>query len=794
MKKILLVTLLLVLGQFTVKAQMSDQQVIDYAKYALSQGRDQKAIAKDLLSSGVSQTQAERIRASIVSGQQSTAANLVDQNLETRTEDSIARDEYANTVANDALPEDLTSERQIFGHNIFNSRNLSFEPNDNAATPQDYRIGPGDELLIEIWGYNEASMSKVLSPEGSISINQVGRVQLSGLTIAEATKKITQVLSKKYAGLEGSQSSVSVTLGRVRSIRVNIMGEVRVPGSYRLSSFSTVFHALYKANGVTQNGSLRGIKVIRAGQQVAEVDVYGYIFDGKSDSDISLEEGDIIIVPPYISLVSIEGNIKRPAIYELKEDETLQTIIEYTGGFSNAAYEDHIKVVRNTNMEREIFTVNKADFDSFNLLDGDMVTVGGTYDRFCNMAEIRGYVYRPDMYEINDEVSTVKQLIEKAGGLKEDAFLDRAILLREKDDFSVESMAFNIGELLNNNNNNDIPLKPNDVIVISGIYELNDRGTLTINGYVNHPGTFVFTDNTTIEDLILRAGGLVEGASLSKVDVARRIVDTKSLVYKDTLATVFSLPISDGFKIEGGDKFLLEPNDVVSVRRSPGYREKKYVDVSGEVNFPGRYLILHQGETITEIIERAGGLTNQADIDGIRLKRNGRRDNISSQISAVVRKNSQHDSVRVDQLNVESSYLVAVDMREAFRNPKSYADVIMVEDDMINVPELDNTVKVLGEVMFPVAVSYVKNKPVSYYISAAGGFSQNAKRTKAYVVYSNGSAAKTTFGNAQIRPGSIIIVPTKPERKPMQYGEIAAISTAGSSMLSLVTIIASMFK
>lgn len=773
-------------------AQMSDDQVISYAKTALEQGRDQKQIAKELLARGVSNDQAERIKNRIESSQMSGATATVERNVSNRTASSITLDEHTNAVAADILPDKDDQRLAIFGRNIFNTRNLSFEPNENVATPDNYKLGPGDEIIVEIWGYNEARFSNVISPEGRITISQVGPIQLNGLTIEEASKKIKRLLSSKYAGLGDSQSSsVSVTLGRIRTIQVNIMGEVTTPGTYRLSSFATVFHALYRANGVTTAGTLREIKVIRSGKEVASVDVYDYIFEGTTNTDINLQDGDIIIVPTYVSHVQIEGKVKRPMVYELTEEENFQNLLEYCGGFASDAYDQSIKVVRNTGIEKEIFTIEADKFDDLTVEDGDIVTVGTTYDRFANKVEIRGYVFRPDVYELGEKIHSVKSLVEMAQGPKEDAFLERALLLREKEDLSVITIAVDLGSILNGTKE-DIKLQKNDILIVSGIYELNSRGTLSINGLVYNPSTFVFTDNTTIEDLIIRAGGLLEGASMVKVEVARRVYDPMSLEVSDTLSVVHTVSIENGFAIDGGDKFILEPYDVVSVRRTPGFENPRYVTVGGAVNFPGQYVLLYQGETISDIIKRAGGLTKQADIMGARLKREGTGDNISSQVSAVVRKNSLRDSTDVDIQRIETSYLVALNLDEALANPKSYSDVQLVEGDFVHIPEMDNTVKVLGEVMFPVAVSFAKGKGLRYYVNAAGGYSERAKRSKAYVVYPNGSASKATWGNVDIRPGSIIIIPTKPEPKPMQIGEIAAITSASTSLVSLIALVSNL--
>ncbi len=773
-------------------AQMTDDQVIEYTKTAVASGKSQNQIAKELLVKGVTPAQAERIKSKYESSQTSTSstAEAVENTLSRRTEDSAGKTEQVseNNMAETVYASTDRSASVIYGHNVFNSRALSFEPNLNAATPDTYVLGPGDEIVIDIWGLNETTIRRTVSPEGRITIPQVGPVQLSGLTIAQASKKLKKVLAGKYAGLQGDSSSISVTLGNIRTIQVNIMGEVNTPGTYRLSSFSSLFHGLYRAGGITPSGTLRNIEVIRGGERIATADLYQYLFDGKTESDIRLEEGDIIMVPTYSCLVTIDGKVKRPMTYELVPGETLEALINYAGGFVSDAFKDNVNVVRRTGAEKEIFTVNDKDFAGYLMEDGDEVNIGATLDRFANMIEIRGYVFRPGQYQLGNEIATLRQLVAKAGGPTEEAFLNRALLLREKPDLSVETISIDLAGILKGTTD-DMILRKNDVVVISGIHELNDRGTLTINGMVARPGTFVFTDNTTIEDLILRAGGLLEGASTARVDVARRVSNPGSLTTTDTLGVAFSFPIVDGFAFDGGENFTLEPYDVVSVRMSPGYRSQTFVRVYGAVAFPGEYLLLNKNETISDLIARAGGLTKQAYAKGARLMRQNEVNNYSA-IERVVSQNATSDSVDVAKLNADGDYLVALDLDKAIANPHSIIDTRLVSEDVIYIPEYNNTVRIMGEVMFPTAVAYEQGRSFRHYVNAAGGFSSNAKKSKAYVIYANGSAARN---GARIEPGCTVIVPTKPERKPMQIGELSAVTSASTSLLSLVAMLSNLF-
>ncbi len=805
MKKILLVVTALLSLSYSLSAQMSDAQVVNYIMTAKASGKSETQIGRELLSRGVTREQAERLKekyASQYSASDSELGGLSDTQAVAGEDNSVIaggrgsaatlRPRSAATTSQPSVSGGSVRAEgggRVFGHDIFSGRNLTFEPNENAATPEDYRLGPGDEVVIEIWGDNEASISRVISPEGKIYISQIGPVQLSGLTIQAASEKIRKMLASKYAGVDGANpsSSVSVTLGTIRTIQVNVMGEVALPGTYRLSSFSSVFTALYRAGGVNEIGSMREIKVVRSGKEVAKVDIYGYLFDGKSDTDIKLQEDDIIIVPPYGKLVTVEGSVKRPMHYEMKDGESLETLIDYAGGFASKAYRDDVRVIRFNGIEKELSTVKSVDYGSFALADGDVVVVGESLDRFSNMVEVRGYVFRPGMFELGGDIATVRQLIANAGGLREDAFLSRAVLFREKDNLDVETISLNLGGILDGSVE-DMLLKKNDVVVVSGKNEIEDRGTLTINGMVFSPGTFPFTDNTTVEDLILRAGGLVEGASTARVDIARRIVDPASTESSDVIGEVYTFPLVDGFAVDGGDKFLLEPYDIVSVRSSPGYTTQSFVYVEGEVAFPGSYVLLDRNERISDVLKRTGGFTGRAYPEGAYLLRRSSDGQLARNISNLADRNSA-DSLDVERLDLHESFTVALDLNKAMKKPGSNYDVTLCAGDRIVIPEFNGTVRVLGEVMSPNAVVYNPSKTLRYYINAAGGYSSNARRTKVYVVYANGSASKVRLNNVDIEPGCTIVVPAKGERKNMSSGDLIAMSSAATSLATLVSVL-----
>ena len=805
MKRISLIAAVLLCSlSFVANAQMTDDQVVNYVKTAVSAGKSQNQIGRELLLRGVTQAQLERVKAKY-EAEQAASSTVTDQAL---THGEIERESRSEAVANGNIEDainnaaakvaDPTSgqEPQIYGHDIFRDQALTFEPNENAATPQDYRLGPGDEVVIDIWGYSEGSYTQTITPEGRIFISQIGPIQLGGLTIAAASEKIRKALVSKYAGIGGSDpnTSVSVTLGRIRTILVNVMGEVGAAGTYRLSSFSSVFHALYRAGGVTAHGSLRAVKVVRGGMQIATVDIYEYLMAGKTDTNVSLQEGDVIIVPPYVNLATVSGNVKRPMTYEILGNETLETLINYAGGFTSDSYRDDFRVIRQSGRERQVFTVKAEDARDFLLEDGDFVSVGASLDRFSNKVEVRGYVFRPGMYELGREIATVRQLIQGAGGLKEDAFTGRAFIMREKDDLSLETVTIDLAGVLAGLTE-DVLLRKNDILVVSGIHEIKDRGTLTINGLVASPGVFPFAENTTIEDLILEAGGLLEGASLARVDVARRVVDPHSLMPTEIIGEMFSFELKDGLALTGGE-FTLEPYDIVSVRRSPGYRKQAFITLSGEVAFPGEYVLLSVGERVSDVIKRAGGVTNSGFLRGATLTRRMNEEERRMQkakTQLVEHSNELEGEIELEDVIIEDTYSVGIELDKALARPGSEYDVILREGDRLFIPEMLSTVRISGNVVYPNTVMYVPGKPLSYYIEAAGGYGFRSARNKTTIVYMNGTSKRAGLGT-KIEPGCEIIVREKPERKGVTTSEVMAMASSATSLATMVATLVTLFS
>ncbi len=802
--KIRRVILSLFMACTLMAAAMTDQQVIDYIKQQTAAGKSNQQIGKELMAKGVTREQAQRIKEKFES-QQNSETSPTTQSI------SQAKAERRHNVNNDIASESMidigregdegqdgqVSARQIYGHKVFNSRALTFEPSENIATPQNYRLGPGDEVIIDIWGTSEDHLRQTISPEGSIMISQIGPVYLNGMTINDANKHIKNAFSKKYAGMEDAETDIQVTLGQVRTIQVDILGEVATPGTFRMSPFASVFHALYRAGGINDIGSLRNIQVLRNGKKVAGVDIYEYLFDGKTNGNIRLQEGDVIIVPPYDQLVSIDGNVKRPMYYEIKPDETIKSLLEYSGGFTGDAYEGMVRLARQSGTENELYNIERGEFASYRLQDGDIITVGTILDRYANRVELKGAVYRPGMFAIGKDINTVSDLVKKADGVTDDAYTDRVLLYREGPDLELQIMALDLKDILEGRAK-DVTLKRNDVLVISSIHELEERGALSIGGQVARPGSYPFAANTTLEDLIFQAGGLLEGASTARVDISRRIVDPTSTQQTQQISEIYTVSIENGLALNSGKGFKLMPYDHVEVRKSPGYNAQESVSVRGEVLFDGSYVLQKRNERLTDIIKRAGGILDEAYIKGAYLTRRLSEDELASrrEVLRLAMANSgpgMGDSIALSKINVSPTYNVGINLEKAIQNPGSHYDVVLQPGDALFIPEQQSTVKIAGDVMFPNTVVYEPGKKLSYYIDQAGGYGQRARKNKAFIVYLNGTVAKAKRGTP-IEPGCQIIVPSKPDTSNTDWTKILTLATSFSSVAALGATITNIFK
>lgn len=806
MRRLSFILLIAALFSFTQEAwaQMSERQIVEYITENLAAGKTKTQVGQELIARGVTTNQLQRMFKAYNEGKLSSvpATGI----MPTSKLGSIARErkdveeekpaQQKRDASVTAAPTDSAKKQTpIYGQDIFSGKTLSFEPNINAATPEDYVLGPGDEVIIDIWGASEANITQKISPEGHIIIPQVGRVVLSGLTIKEASGKLKSSLGKIYSSLRSGGSSMSVSLGNVRTIQVNVMGEVNNPGTFRLSSFTTLFNALYAAGGVTEIGSLRNVRIMRGSELFAEVDIYQYLFDGKLDLNVPLKEGDVIIVPPYSAIVEIQGAVKRAQRYEVKEGEPVGKLIDYAGGFTGKAWSKEVGVERIAGQTGSFHTVKDSDFSSFGLKDGDVVSVNSSEsDVFANRVEVSGAVYFPGKYELGKDIATVGQLISHAGGVLEDAFLLRAQIIREKADRSLELVPVPLGAILEGKTE-DILLKRGDMLVVSNANDIDPKGDISITGYVANPGKYQYAEHMTVEDIILLAGGLSEGASNAKVDIARRVGESSSTEASDTLAKVFSVSLKDGLAEDGAGGFELQPNDIVSVRKSPTYIEQRNVTVTGEVTFPGQYTLSSNNERISSLFARAGGATPKGYLHGAMLRRkiNQYELNVRNSLSKIAAQTlSDSDSLQLKRLKVSEIYTVGIELDKAIENPGSDYDVVLRDGDELIIPEQASTVRIQGEVFFPNTVHFISGKPVAYYVKQAGGYTNHARRSKTYVLYMNGTVA--VGKNAKLEPGCEIVVPARNEKERLTTGEWLGIGTSAASITTMIATIVSLFR
>ena len=826
---------------------MSDSQVIQFVQKEQTNGSDQQTIVQKLLQKGVSVEQLRRIRKKYETEQSQMGAvdlmggqtkDKTKTRLRTNKEKALDKLQQENgkmirskredfeqrAKTKDMKMEEMNEEigfmdidsllyyqnmfrdeSEVFGRNIFSKENLTFEPNQNMATPANYRLGSGDKVIIDVWGASQNTIESTISPDGVVVVEGVGPLKLAGMTVQKATAVVKEKLGQYY---QDCQFSLSV--GETRSIQVQVLGEVNMPGTYTLSSLSSAFNALYAAGGISDIGTLRNIKVFRSSKEVAQIDVYDYLLNGNAEGDIRLQDNDVIVVGPYECLVNIRGKVKRPMFYEMKNSETVKQLLRYSGGFSGEAYTKNVRLTRKRGEEYSMHTVDEFKMGSFELMDGDSLYVDSVLARFSNMVEVRGAVKHAGQYQLGGEIQTVRGLLQAAEGLREDAFKNRAVMHREKEDLTLEMISVDIEGILNGAAA-DIPLKKGDVLFVPSTVDMKGEQTLSIEGEVLYPGTYQFAENTTVEDLILQAGGLTEAASMAKVDVFRRINKPTSTENIGEMAEAFSFSLENGFKVnENG--FKLSPFDQVVVRKSPSYSEQMNVSVSGCVNFEGQYSMTSKNYRLSDLVKAAGGVTTLAYTKGARLNRvmtpDERLQRESSlraaqiQMYEEVMQNgekdynlAQADSLLQLKLDLGNTYPVAVDLGKALENPGGEEDIVLREGDQLVIPQFSNTVKISGEVSYPISMNFKKGENLKYYIKHAGGYSNRAKKNGVYAIYMNGAVEKVgSRSSMDIEPGCEIVVPTKKQNKKMTTAEIMAIASGGASLASVIVALISIIK
>ena len=861
MKKFIIFSLMLFMVSSMAMAQsssMTDDQVMSFVVKEHNSGTSNSQIVTKLMQRGVDISQIRRVRARYereakqgglenMSGKASaTPSRLRANNGKTREDyakntnpststpnathqdvtnrsnyrvsaestDNSDKDEYMaiqnemSSMYPDIEPQKKSS--KVFGRDIFNNKSLTFEPNMNIATPQNYRLGPGDAVIIDIYGASQKTIQDTVSPDGTVTIEGYGPVSISGLTVSQANARLRGTVGSRY-----SSSKIRLTVGQTKTIMVNVMGEVKAPGTYTLSAFATVFHALYMAGGINDLGTLRNIKVYRNNRLVTVVDIYDYILNGKLTGNVRLADNDVIVVGPYDCLVNITGKVKRPMFYEMKKNESINSLLKYAGSFTGDAYKKSVRVNRKTGREYSVYNVEEFDFASFRIADGDSVTVEPILNRYANTVEVRGAVFRPGMYNLGEQVNSVRSLIEHAEGLTEDAFKARAVMHRMKTDRSLEVVSVDVEGIMSGKVA-DIPLKENDVLFIPTRQDKMNERTITIRGEVLFPGTYKYADNETIEDFVLQAGGLTDKASVVNVNVSRRVSDAKALRPDSLIAQTYTLSLKDGFVIDGTPGFILMPFDEVFIRKSPGYTEQQNVTIEGEVLFAGAYTLTKRNARLSDLFKKAGGSTKEAYLKGARLIRKA-NDTEKARMEAVLKMQREQQQKNLLQLaassnsgsnlqqvaesaknadlekfNVPDEYPVGIDLSEAIKHPGSDEDLVLREGDRLFVPQYNGTVKINGAVMYANTVGYEKGKRASYYIDQAGGFASDAVKNKAYIIYMNGKVAKVSHG-AKVQPGCEIVVPAKLKRK-MSVAETMSLGTSMSSIAAMIATIANLSK
>lgn len=865
MKKLIIFSLMLFMVSSVAMAQsssMTDDQVMQFVVKEHNSGTSNAQIVTKLMQRGVDISQIRRVRTryekEAKQGGLASATGKVSSNgSRLRTNNGKTRDDYGKEADKEAsnysnyrimgqrdlsykhtydnqdeeyvdmqnemygiypdstqllrhlLAEQRYNRKKVFGRDIFNNKELSFEPNMNIATPQNYRLGPGDAVIIDIYGASQKTIESTVSPDGTVTIEGYGPVNVSGLTVAQANARLRGTLGSRY-----SSSHIKLTVGQTKTIMVNVMGEVKAPGTYTLSAFATVFHALYMAGGTNDLGTLRNIKVYRNNRLVTVVDIYDYILNGKLTGNVRLADNDVIVVGPYDCLVNITGKVKRPMFYEMKKNESINSLLKYAGSFTGDAYKKSVRVNRKTGREYAVFNVDEFDFASFHIADGDSVSVDSILPRYANTVEIKGAVFRPGMYNIGEQINSVRSLVEHAEGLTEDAFTNRAVMHRMKPDRTLEVISMDIAGIMSGKVA-DIPLKENDVLFIPTRQDKLIERTITIRGEVQYPGTYKYADNETIEDFVLQAGGLTDKASTVNVNVSRRVSDAKALQPDSLIAQTFTLSLKDGFVIDGTPGFVLMPFDEVSIRKSPAYNELENVSIEGEVMFAGAYTLTKRNTRISDLFYKAGGATNQAYIKGARLIRRANSTE-KARMEAVLKMQREQQqknllqlaassnsgnlqqaaegakNAELEKFNVPDEYPVGIDLAAALKNPGCDDDLVLREGDRLVVPQYTGTVKINGAVMYANTVAYEKGKRASYYIDQAGGFASDAIKSKSYIIYMNGKVAKVGHG-AKVQPGCEIVVPAKLKRK-MSIAETMSLGTSMSSIAAMIATIANLSK
>ena len=817
--------------------QLSDDQIEELVKRAQDAGLSSTDFLMMAQMRGMPSGEVEKLR-NRIEGLATGSSKSRSTNVSKRAarEQIDINDITRGLMETQELMDEEKADSLLFGSALFfqKNRKLSFEPSLNQATPKNYILGPGDLIYVDIYGQSEKYYEATVNPEGSILLDNIGLISVSGKTIEAAEGIIKNRVAAFYSGLSGAnpKTFLQVTLGNVKTIKVHILNEVRLPGTFTLSAFSTVFNALYAAGGPSDNGTLRAIQLIRNNKKIAEIDVYDLLINGTANLDVQLQDQDVILVNPYLARVKVMGEVKRPLVFEVTPEDNLEDILRFAGGFTDLAFKDRISISRITGNQRSISDVYSNQLGLFNLKGGDEVTVGRIIDRYTNRIQIKGAVFRPGIFSLTEGL-TLTQLIKNADGLKGDAYTQRASILRTKGDLSSEVLEVNLQAVLEGRQE-DVVLQREDVIRISSIYDIQNERYIQILGEVKRPGTYPYAAGMTPEELILIAGGLQESANIKDIEIARRLEDSDSGTLSDIITTSINQDLSFN-----PNAISLAPFDQVIVRKRANFTMQRLVSVEGQVNSPGIFAIQTSVDRISDLIKRAGGVNQfaytkgatlirkteffnteseqvrrQKNLEALRVLLKENPTNPEAQEELLIRlfrdlpteKVAKTDSTAnnakresLDQIAAETpgvavkikeTEAVAINLEKILANPGSEEDLVLEEGDILNVPKLLQTVRMRGDVVYPTTLRHEQGRSLRFYINGAGGFDRRANRKQTYVVYANGAVKRTKgfFGVRSypiVEPGAEVIIPSKGPKIPIRLGELVGVTT-GLATLALV--------
>ena len=766
---------------------LSEQQIQQIANEVKTRGLTIDQAAQMAQMQGATPQQIEQLKRRIQElnfSKGQSIANPASKNMQTTSLERVAFSEKAQINASPEV-------KRIFGFQLFNSDNLTFEPPVNIPTPQNYVLGIDDEIQVSIWGASQQTYQLRVETNGAINIPDLGPVYVSGMEFLKARELLKKRLIAIYQGMGGQYPNTfaEVSISNLRSIKINVIGEVMVPGTYTLPSTASAFNALYLSGGPNENGSFRSIQLIRDNKIIKTIDVYDFLINANTQGNIQLREQDVIYIPTYQKRVEATGAFKRKGIFELTEKENLADLIRYLGGFTDRAFKAQLSLTRITDSEKKVIDISQSIYDSFIPTNGDAIVASEIIDRYENRINISGAVFRPGNYELTEGL-TLSGLIKKAQGVTENYFGNRGLIIRLQDNLSPMTLSFNVDEVLKGSH--DVPLQREDQIIIQDIFRMRETRTIQIFGEVQAPGEFAFTDNMTLKDLIFKAGGLSEAASESYIELARRHNYEEANLVSDEIVKLFQFNIGRDLKLDSKDEaFLLLPFDYIYVRRAPSYHKQRTVFISGEVRYPGAYSISSKNETVSDLIKRAGGLMPNAFIKGARMKRANQQIDLTMK---AIRNNLPDSLIPNAEAQIANDQL-ELRLESIMKNPKSYYDYLLKDGDQIIIPEIAQEVRISGEILNPIGMAYRDGQRLKYYINRSGGFTDKAQRKRVYVIYSDGtsSVTKNFLGHhyPSTEPGCQIVVPQKPEKvKSDNTAKWLTIATTLSTlMVAIVTLV-----